>query len=139
MIFINLPVASLEHSRRFHQATGNRQEPTFSNEHGAIMYFPDKFAVILPTDSLCWTFTAKPTCDAHRTSSGLLYIGCDSPRAVDTMVAAANDGRADPGVEQDMNGLVYDRGFQDPDGHYWEPMWMDPSATEQGASAIENA
>jgi hypothetical protein len=53
--------------------------------------------------------------------------------------AAANGGKADPGSKQDMNGLVYGRSFQDPDGHHWEPMWMDPSAAEQGASAMENA
>ena len=38
-----------------------------------------------------------------------------------------------------MNGMVYGRSFQDPDGHHWEPMWMDPSVAEQGASAMENA
>ena len=29
--------------------------------------------------------------------------------------------------------------FQDPDGHLWEVMWMDPAAAEQGASAIDAA
>ena len=28
-------------------------------------------------------------------------------------------------------GFMYGRSFQDPDGHIWEIVWMDPSALEQ--------
>jgi predicted lactoylglutathione lyase len=34
---------------------------------------------------------------------------------------------------------MYGRDFEDPDGHSWEVMWMDPAAAEQGASAFEQA
>ena len=30
------------------------------------------------------------------------------------------------------HGFMYARSFQDPDGHHWEVMWMDPAAVEQG-------
>jgi hypothetical protein len=33
--------------------------------------------------------------------------------------------------------MMYGRSFEDPDGHHWEPMWMNASAAEQGASAME--
>jgi predicted lactoylglutathione lyase len=35
--------------------------------------------------------------------------------------------------------MMYGRDFEDPDGHSWEVMWMDPAAAEQGASAFEQA
>jgi hypothetical protein len=31
---------------------------------------------------------------------------------------------------------MYGRSFEDPDGHHWEPMWMDAGAAEQGAAAL---
>jgi predicted lactoylglutathione lyase len=36
-----------------------------------------------------------------------------------------------------MGGMMYGRSFEDPDGHHWEAMWMDPSFAEQGASTLE--
>jgi predicted lactoylglutathione lyase len=38
-----------------------------------------------------------------------------------------------------MDGMMYGRSFEDPDGHQWEVMWMDAAAVEQGASSCENA
>ena len=139
MLFVNLPVSDRERSRRFYEAIGARNEPKFSNEHGAMMRFSDQIAVMLLTHDFYRTFTAKPVADAHAASQVLLCISCDSPGAVDAMVdaAAAHGGKADPGPKQDMGGLMYGRSFEDPDGHHWEPMWMDASAAEQGAVALE--
>ena len=82
-----------------------------------------------------------PQCipDAHETCQVLLCISRDSREAVDTITdqAIAAGGRETRPV-QDM-GLMYSRSFEDPDGHVWEPMWMDPAAAEQGAAAFENA
>ena len=38
-------------------------------------------------------------------------------------------GTADPGPKQD-HGFMYGRGFEDPDGHIWEVMWMDAEAAK---------
>ena len=34
--------------------------------------------------------------------------------------------------------MMYGRSFEDPDGHHWEPMWMDPQMAEQGAHPVEH-
>ncbi len=138
MIFVNLPVTDMERSKRFYEAIGARNEPKFSNEHGAMMVFSDSIAVMLLTHGFYSTFTPKPIGDAHTSSQVLLCLSCDSREAVDqiTEAAAANGGKADPGPRQDM-GLMYGRSFEDPDGHHWEPMWMDASAAEQRASAFD--
>ena len=139
MIFVNLPVTDLDRSIRFYAAVGARQEPKFSNDQAAMMVFSDTISVMLLRHEFYSTFTGKRIADAHETSQVLLALSADSPADVDRMVEAAVSagGRADPGPKQDMAGLMYGRSFEDPDGHHWEPMWMDSGAAEQGASAFE--
>jgi predicted lactoylglutathione lyase len=36
-------------------------------------------------------------------------------------------GKADPTPPQEFD-FMYGRSFEDPDGHIWEVMWMDPAA-----------
>jgi predicted lactoylglutathione lyase len=141
LIFVNLPVEDLERSKRFYEAIGARNEPKFSNEAAAMMVLSDTIHVMLLTKPFYSTFTSKPIADAHSSSQVLLCISADSPADVDRLVeaAASNGGKADPGPKQDISGMMYGRSFEDPDGHHWEPMWMDASAAEQGASALEPA
>ena len=139
MIFINLPVTDLERSKAFYTALGAVNEPKFSNESAAMMKFSDEIAVMLLTHDFYRTFTGKPIADAQATSQVLLCISCDGRAEVDRMVeaAAGNGGQADPGPKQEMGDMMYGRSFADPDGHHWEPMWMDASAAEGGAAALE--
>lgn len=141
LIFINLPVADLERSIRFYEAIGGRKEPKFSNDQAAMIVLSETIHVMLLTHPFYSTFTGKQIADAHRTSEVLLALSCDSPAEVDRLVdaAAAAGGKADPGPKQEMGGMMYGRSFEDPDGHHWEPMWMDAAAAERGASALEGA
>ena len=141
MIFVNLPVDDLERSRAFYEAVGFRKEPKFSNEAAAMMVLSDTIAVMLLTHPFYATFTRKPIADARDSSQVLLCISCDSPAAVDeiTEAAAAAGGTADVGPKQDMGGMMYSRSFEDPDGHHWEPMWMDPGFAEKGAHPADEA
>ncbi|WP_240220911.1 hypothetical protein [Rheinheimera hassiensis] len=41
--------------------------------------------------------------------------------------AAKQGGTADINPFQDL-GFMYSRALTDPDGHIWEPFWMDPAA-----------
>ena len=141
LIFVNLPVEDLERSKRFYEAIGARNEPKFSNEAAAMMVLSDTIHVMLLTRPFYSTFTSKPIADAHASSQVLLCVSCESATEVDRLVdaAAGNGGKADPGPRQDMDGMMYGRSFEDPDGHHWEPMWMDPQMAEQGAHPVESA
>ena len=141
MIFVNLPVEDLERSKRFYEAIGARNEAKFSNDAAAMMVLSDTINVMLLSKPFYSTFTDKPIADAHSTSQVLLCVSCDSAAEVDQLVeaAAVNGGKADPGPKQDMGGMMYGRSFEDPDGHHWEPMWMDPQMAEQGAHPVESA
>ena len=141
MIFVNLPVTDLERSVRFYEAIGGRKEPKFSNDSAAMIVLSDAIHVMLLTHPFYSSFTGKPIADAHRTSQVILCLSAESPAEVDeTLEAAASaGGKIDAGKKQDAIPLMYGRDFEDPDGHAWEVMWMDPQAAEQGASALETA
>jgi hypothetical protein len=138
MIFVNLPVEDLDRSKAFYEALGFVNEPKFTNEAAAAMVLSDTIVVMLLTKPFYSTFTSKPIADAHKTSEVLLCISCASPAEVDQLsdAAGANGGKPDVGPKQDM-GFMYGRSFEDPDGHIWEPMWMDPKFAEQGAHPVE--
>ena len=139
MIFVNLPVADLERSVRFYEAIGGTKNPKFSNEQAAAVVFSDSIYVMLLTHDFYRTFTSKKIADAS-SSEVLLALSCDDKAAVDAMVdaAVAAGGKADPGPKQDY-GFMYGRSFEDPDGHHWEPHWMDPKAAQEGPPELAAA
>ena len=140
MIFVNLPVRDLERSRAFYAAIGFRNEPKFSNDAAAMMVLSETISVMLLTHPFYATFTRKPIADANNSSQVLLCISCESPAEVDrvTDAAGANGGKKDVADKQDMGGMMYGRSFEDPDGHHWEPMWMEPAFAENGAHPVED-
>lgn len=140
MIFVNLPVADLERSTAFYEALGFRREPKFSNEAAAMLVLSETISVMLLTHPFYATFTRKPIANAHNSSQVLLAISCGSPAEVDriTEAAASAGGKADIGPKQEM-AVMYGRSFEDPDGHHWEPMWMDPDFAEKGAHLLDEA
>jgi predicted lactoylglutathione lyase len=138
MIFVNLPVADLSNSRRFLESIGATNEPKFTDETAAMMRFSDAINVMLLTREKFASFTPRPIADASTSSEVLIALSADSREAVDATIAAAvtAGGTADPGPKQDY-GVMYGRSVADPDGHIWEFVWMDQTAAEQGASAID--
>ena len=75
------------------------------------------------------TFTPKSIADAHKTSEVLFALTLDSRAEVDavTEAAAAAGGKADIRERMDM-GWMYNRAFEDTDGHVFEAVWMDAEA-----------
>jgi len=142
MIFVNLPVQDLERSKAFYEAIGFRNEPKFSNDAAAMMVLSDTISVMLLTHPFYGTFTRKPIADARNSSQVMLCFSRESPAEVDriTEAAGAAGGKTDQSQKVDtQGGPMYGRDFEDPDGHQWEPMWMDPSFAEKGAHPIDEA
>jgi len=142
MIFVNLPVKDLERSKAFYEAIGFRNEPKFSNDAAAMMVLSDTISVMLLTHPFYASFTSRPIADAHASSQVMLCISCDSPAEVDriTDAAGAAGGKVDQSPRSETGGgPMYGRDFEDPDGHQWEPMWMDPEFAAKGAHPVEAA
>ena len=140
MIFVNLPVADLKASIAFYRAIGAEQNLKFSDETAAMMSFSQAVNVMLLTHQKFAEFTSKPIIDAKRQCEVLLALSRESREAVDAITEKAQRAGAvlDPTPKQDY-GFMYGRSFEDPDGHIWEVMWMDPAAVEAGPAAFENA
>ena len=140
MVFVNLPVTDLARSRRFLESIGATNEPKFTDVTAAMMRFSDAINVMLLTREKFASFTPRAVADASAASEVLIALSADSREAVDATIdaAVAAGGSADPGPKQDY-GVMYGRSVADPDGHIWEFVWMDETAAEQGAGAIEAA
>ncbi|MCW3848152.1 lactoylglutathione lyase [Sphingomonas sp. LB-2] len=129
MIFVNLPVTDVARSTAFYEAIGCTKDARFSNEAASAMQLSDTIVFMLLGHDFFQTFTGKAIADSHATTEVLLCISRDSRDAVDAIVEAAGaaGGKADIREKQDM-GFMYGRSFEDPDGHIFEPMFMDVEA-----------
>ena len=129
MIFVNLPVADVARATAFYEAIGCTRDDRFSNENASAMQLSDEIVFMILARDFFQTFTPKAIADSRATTEVLICISRDSREAVDAIVdaAAAAGGRADIREKQDM-GFMYGRSFEDPDGHIFEPMFMDMEA-----------
>jgi predicted lactoylglutathione lyase len=129
MIFVNLPVKDLAASTRFYKAIGCEKNEQFSDEKAASMVWSDTITFQLLTHDYFATFAPKPIANPRESTGMLIALSRDSREEVDaiTEAAAAAGGKADIRERQDM-GFMYVRTFEDPDGHVFEPAWMDMEA-----------
>lgn len=137
-IFINLPVADLARSRAFYTALGFVNEPKFTDDTAAGMRWSDTIFVMLLTHAKWHGFTTRPIPDPGSSEVSLATM-VDSRDEVDRLVetAAAHGGTIDVNPAED-HGFMYQRTLLDPDGHIWEPFWMDP-AVAQGDGPVAAA
>ena len=130
-IFVNLPVKNLAQSIDFFTKLGFTFNAQFTDETATCMIVSEDIFVMLLTHEKFKTFTHNPICDATKSTEVLVCLSRDSREKVDEIVrrAVAAGGRT-YNAPQD-HGFMYAHGFQDPDGHIWEVMHMDPSAIKQ--------
>ncbi|MFF4525686.1 VOC family protein [Streptomyces bluensis] len=130
MIFVNLPVNDLDTSKKFFTELGYTINPQFSDDKAACVVISDTIFAMLLTKPFYQSFTKKQIADSAKTSEVLLCLSAQSREKVDELVdrAIAVGGSA-TGDTQDQ-GFMYSRSFDDPDGHTWEVVWMDPAAVQ---------
>ena len=85
------------------------------------------FAMLL-TEAKFKTFTPKAVSDATKNTEVLVGLLCESRAAVEEMIRKAVAAGGSTYAEPQDYGFMYQHGFQDLDGHMWEPFYMDPSA-----------
>jgi hypothetical protein len=127
-IFVNLPVKDLERSKAFFTHLGYSVNPQFTNEQAACIVISDTIYAMLLVEPFFQTFTKKPISDAKASTEVLLCLSCDSREQVDTLVTKALEAGGKTPMDKQDHGFMYGHGFEDPDGHQWELMFMDMSA-----------
>lgn len=125
-IYLNLPVADLEASKKVYTALGGTINPQFTDDTSAQVMLSEAIAVQLMTPEHFASFTKRPIADGAIEAINALAAGSrdEVDRFVDAALAA---GATEPRPVQDM-GWLYNRAIEDPDGHCWELLAFDPSA-----------
>ena len=127
-IFVNLPVKDLPKSMKFFAALGYKHNPQFTDETAACIVISEDIFVMLLTHPKFKQFTPKEIADAKATTEVLTCLSCDSREQVEDLVKKAVAAGGSTYAAAKDYGFMYQHGFQDPDGHLWELIHMDPSA-----------
>ncbi len=130
-IFVNLPVKDLDKSMTFFKALGFTFNAQFTDETAACMVISDDIYAMLLTHDKFKQFTPKAIADATKSSEVLTCLSAESKEAVNKMADAALKAGGQKLREPQDYGFMYERSFQDPDGHIWEIIWMDETHVKQ--------
>ncbi|MFC9432844.1 VOC family protein [Nocardia sp. NPDC057030] len=130
MIFLNLPVAELNRSKDFYAALGWKVNQEFTDDNAACIVIDDNICLMLLTTQFFTTFCRRKVADTGEKVGATYGLALTSAAEVDALATAAlaaggtEEINADKRAQEEQVGM-YSRSFLDPDGHQWEPFWMD--------------
>lgn len=139
-IFVNLPVADLSRSTRFYEAIGCTRNARFSDHKASSMIWSEHITFQLLAREYFATFAPRPVADPHATAQVLLCLSRDAPEDVDRLIEAARNagGAIDVRTPIELD-FLYNRAFEDPDGHVLEVVWINPALAMPETGAEQNA
>ncbi|WP_431232913.1 VOC family protein [Mycolicibacterium psychrotolerans] len=127
MLFVNLPVADVDRSRKFFADLGYAINEQFSGESAVTLVLGDnQFAMLLQRDAFD-SLHPLETADAAKVKECVVCLGVDSRGAVDALVNRAIAAGGTDGDSED-HGSMYGRSYNDLDGHSWQIFWTDDAA-----------
>lgn len=130
-IFINLPVKDLGRSIAFFTELGYSFNAQFTDEQATCMVISDTIFAMLLTHKRFADFTRKPIADATKTTEILIALSAESREAVHQLVEKALAAGGKEASDPQDHGFMISRSFEDPDGHIWEIVWMDPNFVQK--------
>ena len=139
MIFPNLAVKKLDRSVAFFTELGFEFDPRFTDDTATAMIVNEHAVVMLLTEARFKDFTKKKLVDPTTQTEAIIALSADSREEVDAFADKALSAGGSPANEPLDLGFMYGRSFDDPDGHRWEIVWMDPAALEQGSEVEAGA
>ncbi len=116
-IFVNLPIHDLKRSVAFFTRLGFSFNTRFTDEHATCMIVGENIFVMLLTKPFFKTFTHKGICDSNKSTEVIICLSADTREAVDEMVNQAIEAGGTAPNKIQAQGWMYERGFQDLDGH----------------------
>ena len=123
-LFVNLPIKDLPRSVKFFESLGYAFNPQFTDENATCMILGENLFAMLLVEPYFKTFIEKEVSDAHRATEVLLAVPVGSREAVDALVGKAlAAGAKEPRPARDL-GFMYQRSYDDLDGHTWEVFHM---------------
>lgn len=131
-IFVNLAVKDLKKSMTFFKAIGYAFNAQFTDDTAACLVISEDIYAMLLTHAKFKEFTPNEICDAKKSTEVLVALSSESRTKVEDVVAKALAAGATRYAKPRDYGFMFQDGFQDPDGHIWEFIYMDPKAVQQG-------
>ena len=125
-IYVNLPVKNIDRSVAFFSRLGFAFNPQYTDDKGTCMVIGEDICVMLLLEEFFKTFTKKQVLDATKGTEVILALSADSRDKVDEMVNTARDAGGTTQNKKQDHGFMYGWGFQDPDGHLWEVIYVEP-------------
>jgi predicted lactoylglutathione lyase len=129
-VFINLPVKDLERSKAFFAKLGYTFNEKFTDSSAACMVISEHIYSMLLSEARFKDFTPKTIVDATKSTEVLVALAVESKAKVDELADTALKAGATKTLEPQDHGFMYERSFNDLDGHIWEIFWMDPAAVQ---------
>lgn len=105
--------------------------PDFTDDKAACMIIEENIFAMLLTEQYFKSFIKKEIADTTKTTETLLALELESREAVDNMVNKALEMGGKEARPMEDYGWMYNRPFEDLDGHIWEPVFMDEEAMKQ--------
>jgi predicted lactoylglutathione lyase len=137
-IFVNLAVKDLGRAVDFFTDLGFSFDPRFTDEQATCMIVSDDAFVMLLVEDRFKDFTRKSLADPATHTEAIVALSAESREQVDELADKALQAGGAPANDPLEMDFMYGRSFQDPDGHLWEVVWMDPSALREEALAAES-
>jgi uncharacterized protein len=128
MMYLNLAVEDLARSVEFFTELGFTFDQRFTDETATAMVVNEQAVVMLIVKDRFRDFTTKELADPGSTTEAITALSAASREDVDAFADKALASGGSPANEPMEMDFMYGRSFQDPDGHLWEIVWMDPSA-----------
>ncbi|MGW2143697.1 VOC family protein [Nonomuraea bangladeshensis] len=121
-LFVNLPVKDLDRSKEFFTGLGFT---LFGMAEGMTsVIINQETQVMLLAEPVFSSYVAKEISDADKATEAILVLGMENPEQVDALVDGALAAGATPAGVKQEDGLRYQRGFADLDGHHWEALCL---------------
>ena len=130
-IFVNLPVNDLNKSIKFFTNIGFSVNKQFTDETAACIVISGDIYAMLLTHAKFKEFTNKEIIDSTKGTEVILALSADSKEEVSEKVQKAIAAGGKESADPKDYGFMYQRSFQDLDGHHWEVLWMNPSHIQQ--------
>ncbi|MFI6943496.1 VOC family protein [Streptomyces sp. NPDC050418] len=130
MVFINLATKDIDGAKKFYSELGYTINAQFSDENTASVVISDTIVIMLLAEAKFNEFASKPLADSAVANEALICLSAESRTAVDELCDRALAAGGAPAKDPQDYGQMYGRSFQDPDGHHFEVMWMDPAMVQ---------
>ncbi|TLX90100.1 MAG: glyoxalase/bleomycin resistance/extradiol dioxygenase family protein [Thaumarchaeota archaeon] len=130
-MFVNLPVKDLNKTVEFFTKLGFEFNPQFTDENATCMIVNKDIFIMLLVEKFFKTFTKKEICDTTKDTEVIIALSTESREKVDQMINDVIEAGGKESRKPQDHGWMYERSFQDINGHVWEIIYMDEKALKK--------